>query len=358
MSITLDNYQAFFLDYQEGKLNSEQLSELSLFLVLHPHLKAELMNFTNIQLLPENQSFNHKAQLKKFAFEEMTVNSLNFEYFCIAYHEHILSAKKSKELLDFSHNSPEALKDFETYQNVFLKPETNVRYLHKKNLYQKPFGKPYLPGIGLRIAALAAGIALLIGIYFSLDRKQNSTSVKPALAITRNVTHPEVKVSPSSTPDKNLNSNRLVQNRSQLKKSGKIQELPIPVVEEVNGGETETIARVPYPELQKIETKTSISNLKEVEPGFDLVEAKTDKNLLATTNQVITNVEEKITTSNIFRINSKKISLFKIAQLGIQGLNKLTDSNMALTEKSDSTGNIMALSFESSIIKYHRSLHN
>ena len=136
-NITINNYEAFFLDFLEGNLNSEQLSELSLFLALHPELKPELKDYSDLQLQPESKSFKNKTQLKKFTLEETTVNNSNFDDFCIGYQEHILSDEKLQELIEFCQNKPRLKKDFDDYQKIVLKPDLRVNYKHKKSLYKK-----------------------------------------------------------------------------------------------------------------------------------------------------------------------------------------------------------------------------
>jgi hypothetical protein len=355
--ITINNYEAFFLDYQEGKLNSEQLSELSLFLVLHPELKTALTNNGNLLLKSEKQTFKNKSVLKKFAFDDVQVNGTNFDSFCIAYQEHILSEEKSKELIEFCRNEPQSQKVFSDYQKIILKPQINVKFKNKKPLYRKSHQKPYYISIGLQTAALAAGIALLIGIYLSF--KHESPQAAPILAVSQSQVHPEIKGVTPKMVDNKWNDIKLTKTKHpNLQSLDEIRNINL-VTDKVLARETGPVVSVSYPKLQLLETNTSLSVLKEVKaniakPG----ELNTEHNVLATTNNFINTVEEKITTINIFNKDKKKFLLLKIAKAGIWGLNKFTDSNMALTEKTDSIGNIMALSFESEFLEYHRTNHN
>ena len=51
MKINLHNYEAVFLDYYEGNLSAEDVSELLLFLENHPELKEDFESFENIVLV-------------------------------------------------------------------------------------------------------------------------------------------------------------------------------------------------------------------------------------------------------------------------------------------------------------------
>ena len=108
-----------------------------------------------------------------------------------------------------------------------------------------------------------------------------------------------------------------------------------------------------------LETNNTIS-LKEIQlDQVSHLEAQlSNANSLASSNNVLKTIGNKISNLNGLITNNKKISLFKIAQLGIKGINTLTDSNMTLTEKTDSTRNITAYSFESDLLKYHSSRSN
>lgn len=50
MMINRNNYEAFFLDFIEGRLNEEQRAEVQLFLLKHPDLAAELEDLTALPL--------------------------------------------------------------------------------------------------------------------------------------------------------------------------------------------------------------------------------------------------------------------------------------------------------------------
>ena len=62
--INKNNYEAFFLDYYEGNLTTEQVAELLLFIEQHPEHKEEFESFENISLVPEKNSFSVKSSLK------------------------------------------------------------------------------------------------------------------------------------------------------------------------------------------------------------------------------------------------------------------------------------------------------
>jgi anti-sigma factor RsiW len=80
MNINLNNYEAYFLDYHEGKLAPEQVAELMSFLEEHPELKEMFYEFDNVSLTDleefgHNIKFEEKDSLKKEVF--ITQDSLD-----------------------------------------------------------------------------------------------------------------------------------------------------------------------------------------------------------------------------------------------------------------------------------------
>ncbi|NJK98050.1 MAG: hypothetical protein HC905_26890 [Bacteroidales bacterium] len=57
MKIDLNNYEAFFLDFAEGRLDNSSTLEMLAFLRNHPELKAELENFSNLRIEPLDEKF-------------------------------------------------------------------------------------------------------------------------------------------------------------------------------------------------------------------------------------------------------------------------------------------------------------
>jgi hypothetical protein len=64
--ITLENYEAYLLDYAEGQLSAELSAELMLFLAQHPELAVDLEGITDVQLPPDESispvAFSHLSK--------------------------------------------------------------------------------------------------------------------------------------------------------------------------------------------------------------------------------------------------------------------------------------------------------
>lgn len=64
-TINLHNYEAFLLDYSEGKLNAEHIAQLKTFLFSHPELEIDLVDFDLPYLNHENDVADFKESLKR-----------------------------------------------------------------------------------------------------------------------------------------------------------------------------------------------------------------------------------------------------------------------------------------------------
>lgn len=64
MTITTDNYEAFFYQYQEGILPESQRAEVEKFLSLHPELAEEMMLYdSNLKMPQQQEVFEGKEEL-------------------------------------------------------------------------------------------------------------------------------------------------------------------------------------------------------------------------------------------------------------------------------------------------------
>ena len=350
MKITLDNYEAFFLDYIEGRLNSQELSELSLFLNLRPELKPELQFSENIIIQPSKHVYQNKNLIKKLDFEDASITTYNFDDFCIAYYERILSTKKTNELLNFCSLEPQRQKYFTEYEQILLLPQTKLKFRNKKALYKYQSRSIHI----FRISSIAASISILIFVYLNYKSKNDTFSMMPSIASSKIIKQENVKKKHLMVSNKNLNINNL-----SIKKSVTLS----PIKKISNGikntnvvaSEPKLLGQIPLPELKLLTTTNQKHNLAQIK-NIDL--QPENKNTLATSNNLLKNIENKLVDINEFKNKKRNFSLLKIAQVGIRGINKLTDSNMTLTEKTDSIGNITALSFESDLLEYHRNKRN
>src|SRR6056297_3000294 len=98
MKIDRDTYEAYFLDFAEGKMSPEQEEVLHRFLKFNPDLAEELRIFTDScssPAIPETIVYPQKESLKQVFSENFEIiTSENFDSVCIAYLENDLQEKQ------------------------------------------------------------------------------------------------------------------------------------------------------------------------------------------------------------------------------------------------------------------------
>lgn len=188
MNISQYNYEAYFLDYYEGRLDAEATRELMDFLAQHPELKQEFESFEAVTLNDiEEVTFENKESLKKFV---APVNASNFDEIAIEYVEGTLNPAMNDELLTFLKLYPQYENELATYKLTKLRPDTSIFFEDKDSLKRK----------GRRVAAYyywsaAASVAIIIAGYFILNKPP-----QPIVTITNanrpiDTTHTAIKQS-------------------------------------------------------------------------------------------------------------------------------------------------------------------
>jgi hypothetical protein len=168
MNINRHNYEAFFLDYIEGRLSHDQEIELKEFLSSHPDLAPELDEYESIRLDAKEQIiFKDKSSIKKTPGELTPVTQL------IALMEGDLAPQQAVEIKKKIESDEYLRAQSELLLKTKLVPDLNVRFPYKSKLRRK--GKVVY--MWRYAAAIAA--CLIIGLTFVLrnvpGKKQNES---------------------------------------------------------------------------------------------------------------------------------------------------------------------------------------
>lgn len=182
--INIHNYEAYFLDYSEGNLNTEQLHELKHFLDKHPDLEEELHGFKNCSLpkMDESASFTGKDKLLKD--ERYKLNQL--EMLLIGKIENELKAEEELKLaLELMNPSVHA--EYTQYQKTILREDKKVSFKGKTNL-KKHTAKPWLRYVSVAAVSISIaffGFSSLYNSHFNSQvqqanvQEQGSTQTNP-----------------------------------------------------------------------------------------------------------------------------------------------------------------------------------
>ncbi|HRD39845.1 MAG TPA: hypothetical protein PLC65_14545 [Bacteroidia bacterium] len=127
-NITLENYEAYLLDYMEGNLSKADTALLQQFVVLHPELNIDLSELELVELQAANVTFENKNNLKK----EITPLVSDEEY--VDYIENNLSAAEKNKIESLASQYPSVKKELGLFQKTILQPELNIVFENKSDL--------------------------------------------------------------------------------------------------------------------------------------------------------------------------------------------------------------------------------
>jgi hypothetical protein len=165
IKITLNNYEAHYLDYLEGTLPTEDVAALLLFLEQHPQLKVDFDSIENLVLSEDSICYLDKSSLKNFSrAEQLMIGSV----------EGINSTEENIELNEMVAGSNVLDKNLKLYQKTILKVDT-IQFPNKTNLKRSKGIVAYL----YPMFAVAATITILISVFnfsFTSDVSLSNTS--------------------------------------------------------------------------------------------------------------------------------------------------------------------------------------
>ena len=177
MKISINNYEAYLIDYMDGRLNSVEIQQLKAFCVQN-HIDFEELTEDLPVLESTDDTFDEKEYLFKNKIVPFgSINEDNYEERFIAYQELLLDGEEEREVEEFADKNPFLLKDLRTYGNCRLEPDTAIVFKDKENLKKKAVILP----LYAKIAAVAAVIAVLFGLFWLPKNEDDNANQQPVL---------------------------------------------------------------------------------------------------------------------------------------------------------------------------------
>lgn len=167
--ITLENYEAFYLDYLEGNLSDADRAAFEKFLAEHPELQLEDDLLPEFTLVDEDTMLSsvEKMALKR-DYDDTAIQPENLEGLLIADSEGLLSDPKKKALEAWIAANPLWKQEAHLYAQAHVAPNMQEQ-TDKQVLYRK--GGAIIPLWWSGVAAMAAGIALFVTLGIGDDRE-------------------------------------------------------------------------------------------------------------------------------------------------------------------------------------------
>jgi len=331
MGINKENYEAYFLDYQEGNLNTEQVAELMVFLEVYPDLKDELETFELMKVIPDNDiRIENKNFLKKKSYiPTQNIGNSNYEEWLVAYIEGDLTLEDTNEFKDFLEKNPTARLELNIFRKTVLKPGP-VEFENKQSLKKSGIFLLYSRQIVYTVS-IAASILLFFGLYFIGDIKTNSRVAEAEM---------NIKLQPLQITKLNTGSTAF-------------HEIPSPKISEISYGIIE-------PNLEsKAKKSDNISRLAAIRQNSFVQIEDTDVYYISNKYDVtyMLNESESSTINNfekksfIGRFISSTVSKLVPAgnspnksflEYSVEGYNLLADREVEVEKQYDNDGNVVA----------------
>ncbi len=375
MRINLNNYEEFFLSYLDGNLGDNEIMELEKFLLANPGLREELEGLENVVLVPGEKNFYGKENLKQIDLS-LPVTLENFDFFCAAEQENDLTQEQIEELDRFTDRHTEKKKDRETYRSAHLVPRVTDVF-HGKSELRKSILIVYRKEL-MTTMAMAAGIALLAGVYFGflenkISPEQTAVAVNPvkktavdSSAMKKSIS--PVIVSPEKKEKTSSPGKAAGPSEKKSSPSGFSFKVEMPVAAAESSGESQPV------DERQILKRVRIAPERLRESPLAILHPQQDRLELINTGhspdrRKISGVREEYHTMESMARQKlgnlvfgdevpKEITVWNVVTAGLEKVNDLTGSNMKLERQVDTDGDTRALKFESRLLKISAPVNN
>lgn len=338
MDITRENYESWFVDYLEGKLDVKLVDRFIEFLQENPDLKEELKLFESVTAVPEDLSFKAKNKLYKSKYDQ----EAGFNEAAIAGMEGDLEAEERTDFEKYLAIHPDRQKELDLFEKTQLIADPNIRFAKKESLYKKPARKIVLLWAG-RVAAVLV-LALAIFSLFNLKSNLPASENPIAQAKEETVKIPEARdeikqnqpVQENTVTQKTLDHEATPDIKNKLALSNKNKKLSTPIKEQA---QPEVI------EIQRIPLEVPES-LHAIVASIDLSHPHADLGVMTLVEPRFLPDDEHLLTDNL----REKVSLQKITRAGLNLVTSI--SNERFTYETSKDGKVVEYNYDSRLLAF------
>lgn len=355
MKINRNNYETFIIDYFDGNLNPDKVSELMNFLKKNTDIKEEFSGYEVVKFAPDNAiKFENKNKLKKEIITEVNkINEKNCENYFIAKLENDLSENETADLEKFLIANPHLNSQFQLFLKTKLKADKTIIFENKSSLKKYVFPVSTKKILYYSVS-IAASILILWGVFFL----QNTNKTDIRLAERNNL--------PTQFIEK-INSQQIAINEGSVKTkldyvcNKQIEHLPEnrlkTEVSFVNARDCNLVTLSQYYLfINKFQNNPSLNErsyfAELVNGNSEVIEELSNVNLKRPTKTrlglLFANSIKKFTS--IFKKNKNypeggdqdNSYLWNLANAGVDRYNESTNNNVLLSKETDSNGDVTA----------------
>jgi len=348
------NYEAFFLDYRENKLDARQEAMLFAFLEEHPDLKIEFEAYEDFSFQPQSKvEFPDKERLKSGVIQDAgNINISNYEEFLIASIENALDQDQQHQLEIFLHQNPAIKHELALFEKTKLSADPVIKFEQKEKLYRQSTGYISMPNIYRAIAA-AASLLILFGLYQLLlkpqvtPEKKNSERIAAYTMIIKGTG--QIPNSNHLDIDHQASSNILTNYQSVTHRVNDIRQLPSleaspTLLAGIDASTQLTLSEPLIPPSLIIHQY----RIDQQEAFLADNNSSKDKTLVGKIiSGLFKNVSDRVQPDKeaMDEMKSDRVSFWDLAESGISGYNYLTDNDVILVRTIDKDGKTKKVRF-------------
>jgi len=356
--ITRNNYEVYFLDYMEGKLDVALQFQFQQFLRKNPDLSIELdeMMEADISLPVDNLEFKHKDNLKK---PVEVFGDLSFEDTAIARLEGDLSLTQTKNFDNYIETHKKEKKEYLLFLKTKLIPDLSVQFTEKSSL--KRFTLLGLTHRNFSVISAAASIILIFSVYmfaskYFIDetRYYSARTIESNMPVNDYIAKADkqfIETIIESQPKeylaktKNIKSinNTIAKYNADIERISQFASLEKMVIKNAAipvSNPAKSIINFRNNNSEQLQIATLTSDSRD-----DFLSPKQFFNIL---------FKKKVLQQNPEKINDDKVNFWDIADASVNGLNKVTGSKMKLKTQYDDSGDLIAYAFSSNLISFEK----
>ncbi|MFC2114627.1 hypothetical protein ACFLRI_04695 [Bacteroidota bacterium] len=345
--INKQNYEIWFIDFLDQKLNQDEIAELTHFLKEYPDLAEELDGLSGVSAPSAEVTFENKVHMKKTLNDMLPHEFDSFDDFMIAKLEGDLDLSQQKRFITLLDDDTDFAKEYSFFEQTQLKANNTIVFPAKSGLKRGLIFQVYRNSFSYTISLAAAAILLLIALTINIKYldsnflfSDQTATLYPDVDISGQqvmpIYRPRIIVQATSyqAPINSafLKENVAVQNSGLSKKPEK-QTLPEKSI--VPGDE---LTLIEFPEKRENNNFRFEHDILEKEP-----EINTDK--INPKDYLKRKFRIRAFNSENEKDKNERITIWELAEAGVKGIGKLLKKDIDLQRDYDENGKLIGIEF-------------
>jgi hypothetical protein len=378
MKISKENYEAIAIDYLDGSLDKQSREAFEAFLHQHPDIAEEVSLLSDVP-------FDLKEELqaeqvpKELLLKDSTLVAEDgadvLDDICIDIIEGNYNEEDANRIEKRLLAKERSRKRLMTYRNTIAVPDYSLAFPDKSRLFhQSRLGRFQKKTLRYALLGAAASVVIMLGIQ-QLSQHDEILPVTGSHIVADATTksdNKEISKETSTEVGENEENSASLKKGNAAKSSeesnkGKKVEQSAPRKSTTNNSrpvikirtqDPVMLAKAPKIQVDIDHDKAQLPRLASVPRVERTVVEPTLSTDIGLTEALAVNINKYVFQKDPQSPEAKRLSVWDVAHLGVNGVNKLTGTNMELERKYDDHGKMVELAFHSKVFSYEKKKSN